>query len=79
MPGKLIIEPILVFCIIHIIKLYRKKLCTVFIDLEIACNSVPREVLKWALIKKRLPKVYKNLIGDMYERANIKARILVLE
>jgi hypothetical protein len=35
---------------------------------------VPREVLKWVLMRKEIPKIYMNLIQDMYEgsRASVK-------
>jgi hypothetical protein len=39
----------------------------VFIDLEKAYDRVPREVLKWALRRKGVPKTYINVVEDMYE------------
>lgn len=34
----------------------KKKSCTVIIDIEKAYERVPREVLKWALMRKKSPK-----------------------
>jgi len=39
----------------------------VFIDLKRAYDRVPRKVLKWALMRKEIPKIYINLIQDMCE------------
>lgn len=36
----------------------------VFIDLEKGYDRVLREILKWTLIKKRLPKLYVNVITN---------------
>ena len=77
MPGRSTMEPI--FCVRQIVEKYReikKKLCMVFIDLEKAYDRVPREILKWALMKKGLPKVYVNIIEDMYEGASTRVRSL---
>jgi len=39
----------------------------VFIDLKKAYGRVPKEVLKWASMKKEVPKMYINLItGYVY-------------
>jgi len=43
------------FCVRQSVEIYReknKKLCMVFIDLEKADDKVPREVLKWTLMRK---------------------------
>ena len=77
MPGRSTMEPI--FCVRQIVEKYReikKKLCMVFIDLEKAYDRVPREILKWTLMKKGLPKVYMNIIEDMYEGASTRVRSL---
>jgi len=38
--------------------------------------TVPREVLKQALMKKEVPKMYINLIHDMYEDSSTSVRSL---
>jgi hypothetical protein len=45
------------------------------IDLEKANDRISREVLKWAIMRKEVPKKYINLIQDMYEglRSNVKS------
>ena len=77
MSGRSTMEPI--FCVRQIVEKYRerkRKLCMVFIDLEKAYDRVPREILKWALMKKGLPKVYVNIIEDMYEGVSTRVRSL---
>jgi hypothetical protein len=37
---------------------------------------IPREILKLTFTKKRLPKVYVNIIEDIYERASRRVRSL---
>ena len=41
----------------------------VYIDLEKDYDRVLRKILKWALMKKRLPKVYVNVIEDKSEES----------
>jgi hypothetical protein len=43
----------------------KKKLCMVFINLEKTYGRVPREVLKWALMRNAISKIHINLIQDM--------------
>jgi len=53
-----------------LVEKYRKKkkrLFMVFIDLEKVNDRVPREVLKWALMRKKIPKMYINVVENMYE------------
>ena len=38
----------------------------VFIDLEKACDKIPRNVTWWALVKHKVPTKYVGLIKDMY-------------
>ena len=68
-------EPL--FCVRQLVEKYRekkKKLCMVFIDLEKAYDRVPREVLKWALMRKEVPKKYINLIQDMYDSSSTSVK-----
>lgn len=44
----------------------------VFIDLKKAYDRVHREVLKWALMKKGLPKIYVNEIEDIYIKGRVQ-------
>jgi len=39
----------------------------VFLNLGKAYDRVPREFLKWALIRKEIPKIYIIVVEDMYE------------
>ena len=48
----------------------------VFINLEKVYDKVSREILKWILMKKRLLKLYVNVIEDMYERTSTRVRNL---
>jgi len=47
----------------------------VFIDLEKAYERVPRNVMWWALEKKKVSTKYVNLIKDMYEGVESSIRI----
>jgi len=54
MPGKSKIEPL--FCVRQLLEKYKKnnkKFCMELIDLEKVYDRVPKEVLKWALMKKK--------------------------
>jgi Reverse transcriptase (RNA-dependent DNA polymerase) len=44
----------------------KKDLHIIFIDLEKAYDKIPRNMMWWALEKKRVPKKYITLIKDMY-------------
>ena len=46
----------------------------VFVDLEEVYDRVPREVLWWALKKKRVPGKYVQLVRAMYDRASTYVR-----
>jgi len=75
MPEKSTMEPL--FCVIQVVQKYReknKKLCMVFVDLEKGYDRVPREVMKWALMKKEVPKMYINLIQDMHEGSSTSVK-----
>lgn len=43
-----------------------------FINIEKTYDRVPRKILKWALMKKELSKVYVNVIQEMYKSTNTK-------
>jgi hypothetical protein len=51
-------EPL--FCVRQLVEKFKekKKLCMVVTDLENMNDKVLREILKWALIKKKVPKIY---------------------
>ena len=46
----------------------------VFIDSEKAYDKVPREVLWWTLMKKRVPIKYIDIIKDMYNEVVTNVR-----
>ena len=45
-----------------------------FIDLEKAYDKVPREILWWTLMKKRVSIKYIDIIKDMYDEAVANVR-----
>ena len=47
----------------------KKDLHMVFIDLEKTYDKVPRNVMRWALEKHKVPTEYIILIKDMYKDA----------
>jgi hypothetical protein len=53
----------------------KKDLHIVFIDLEKAYDKVPRNVMRWALKKHKVPTKYITLIKDMYRDAVTFVRI----
>jgi hypothetical protein len=57
-----------IFLIRKVMEQYReqKELHMVFIDLEKAYNKIPRNVIRWALHKRKVPTKYVGLIKDMY-------------
>ena len=44
-------------------------------DLEKACDRVPRKVMKWALRKKSLPEVLMKAVMSLYEGSRTKVRV----
>jgi Reverse transcriptase (RNA-dependent DNA polymerase) len=58
-----------IFLIRQLMKRYReqkKYLHMIFIDLEKMYDKIPRNIMCWALEKKRIPTKYVTLIKDMY-------------
>jgi len=43
-------------------------------DLEKEYNRVARKVLKWALMRREIPKIYINLIQDIYEGSSTSVK-----
>jgi Reverse transcriptase (RNA-dependent DNA polymerase) len=39
----------------------------IFIDLEKACDKIPKNIMWWTLEKKRVPTEYVTVIKDMYK------------
>ena len=70
MPRRSTIEAI--FLIRQVMEQFReqkKDLHIVFIDLEMAYNKIPRNIMWWALDKHKVPTKYVTLIKDMYNNA----------
>jgi hypothetical protein len=75
MPGRSTIEAI--FLIRQVMERFReqkKDLHMVFIDLEKAYDRIPRNVMRWALDKHKVPTKYVTLIKDMYNNAMTSVR-----
>jgi hypothetical protein len=67
MPGRSTIEAIhLLRRMMETYKVKKKDLHMIFIDLEKAYDSVPRDILWRILEKRQVPVIYINLIKDMY-------------
>jgi hypothetical protein len=66
MPGRSTMEAI--FLIRQVMEEYReqKHLHIVFIDLEKTYNNIHRNIMWWALDKRKVPTKYVGLIKDMY-------------
>ena len=46
----------------------------VFVDLEKAYDSVPRDLIWWELGKKNLPEAYTTIIQDMHKATKTRAK-----
>jgi Reverse transcriptase (RNA-dependent DNA polymerase) len=66
MSGRFTME--IIFLIRQLMERHREQndLHMIFIDLEKAYDKVPRNIMWWALEKKRVPTKYVTLIKDMY-------------
>ena len=68
MPGRSTTETI--FLTRQLMEIYREQkndLHMIFFDLEKAYDKVPRNIMWWALEKKKVPTKYVTLIKDMYD------------
>lgn len=75
MPGRSTMDAIfLVRQLVERHKERKKDLHMVFIDLEKAYDKVPRNVMWWALEKKKVPSKYVTLIKDMYDNVVTSVR-----
>ena len=75
MPGRSTMEAI--FLIRQLMERHReqkKDVHMIFIDLEKAYDKIPRNVMWWALEKKKVPTKYVTLIKDMYADARTSVR-----
>ena len=52
----------------------KRDLHMVFINLKKAYDRIPREVFRWALTKKSIPKNYINIVQDMYRETKTNIR-----
>jgi Reverse transcriptase (RNA-dependent DNA polymerase) len=67
MPGRSTMK--VIFLIRQFIERYRehkKNLHMIFIDFEKTYDKIPRNIMRWALIKKRVPIKYVTRIKNMY-------------
>ena len=68
MPGRSTMEAI--FLVRQLTDTYmeqKKDLHIAFIDLEKACDKIPRNFMWWALEKHKVPAKYITLIKDMHD------------
>ena len=52
----------------------KKDLHMVFVDLEKAYDSVPRDLIWWELGKKNLPEAYTTIIQDMHKATKTRVK-----
>jgi Reverse transcriptase (RNA-dependent DNA polymerase) len=67
MPGRSTME--VIFLIKQLMERHREQkndLHMIFIDLEKACDKIPRNIMWWTLKRKLVPTKYVTLINDMY-------------
>ena len=66
-----------IFLIRQVMEWYREKkkdLHIVFIDLEMAYDKIPRNIMWWALDKHKVPTKYVGLTKDMYNNVVTSVR-----
>ena len=52
-----------------------KKMCICFVDLEIAFDRVPRNVLELTMRKKEIPEVFVRSVVSLFEGAKTRFRV----
>ncbi len=55
----------------------RQNLHMIFVDLEKACDRVPRDIIWWALRKKQVGEEYIKVTQDMYDGCTTSVRMII--